>query len=197
MSDDTPIAILGFAGSARSDSFNKKLLRVALRGAESDGASCTLLDLRDYPLPLYDGDLEAQEGLPDNAGQLRKIFSAHDGFLVSAPEYNGSITPLLKNTIDWISRSEKARPDLSPYAGKTAAIMAASPGPLGGLRSLRIVRELFNNLGVNVLANQITLRAAHEQFADSGELLQESQHVKVTALGQELAETTRSLRNRK
>lgn len=196
MSESKPIEILGFAGSARRESFNKLLLRAALRGAVSAGASCTFLDLRDYPLPVYDADLEAKEGLPAQAVELRRIFSASDGFLVSAPEYNGSISALLKNTIDWISRSESAQPDLSPYSGKTAAIMAASPGPLGGLRGLRIVRELFNNLGITVLPTQITLRAAHEEFSDSGELLRESQQARVAALGRELAEVTRSLRVR-
>lgn len=188
------VKILGFAGSARLDSFNKKLVQIALRGAESSGASCTFLDLREYPLPIYDGDVEASGGLPENAVRLREIFGSHEGLLISTPEYNGSIAPLLKNTLDWVSRSPNAQPDLSPYRGKVAVIMAASPGPLGGLRGLGVVRTLLNNLGVTVLPTQITLRGAHEQFSSSGDLVQEDQRARVAGLGAELAETVVKLK---
>jgi chromate reductase len=188
------VKILGLAGSARTGSFNKKLVQVALQGAESSGASCTYLDLREYPLPIYDGDTEASGGLPENAVRLREIFTSHEGLIISAPEYNGSIAPLLKNTLDWISRSPQAQPDLSPYRHKVAAIMAASPGPLGGLRGLGVVRSLLNNLGITVLSTQVTLRGAHEQFSSSGDLLQEDKRAGVADLGAELAETTLKLK---
>lgn len=195
MSDERSVRIVGFAGSAREDSFNKRLLRAGLRECEAAGASCTFVDLRDHPLPLYDGDLERADGLPESASKLRRILSDHDGFLVATPEYNGSITPLLKNTLDWISRSEKAHPDLSPYQGKYAMLFAASPGPLGGLRGLRVVRELFNNLGVTVLANQLNLRGAHEHFSEVGELETESQRDRVELLTREFVETLRALKS--
>jgi chromate reductase len=187
MGDDPSIKILGFAGSARKGSFNKMLVRAALAGSEAVGAETTFVDLRDYPMPLYDGDHEAAEGLPNNAKRLQEIFREHDGFLLATPEYNGCISPLLKNTIDWMTRSPEAHPDLSAFQGKYAALLAASPGPLGGMRSIGVVRELLNNLGVTVLANPITLRAAHEQFSQTGELVDDSYKKRVPRLGENLA----------
>jgi NAD(P)H-dependent FMN reductase len=187
------IRILGLAGSARTDSFNKRLVRVALEGASMTGCEITFVDLRDHPLPVYDGDLEAEGGLPDAAGDLRRIFAEHQGLLISAPEYNGSITPLLKNTLDWISRSPERRPDLSPYHGKVAALMAASPGPLGGLRGLNVVRALLTNLGVTTLSPQITVRGAHEQFDDAGNLVDPALRDRVLSFGRDLAHATRRL----
>ncbi len=96
--------VLAFAGSARVDSYNSKLVKVAAEGVRGAGAEVTLIDLRDFPLPLFDQDLEAAGGLPDNARELKEIMLKHDGLLIAAPEYNSSITPLLKNTIDWVSR---------------------------------------------------------------------------------------------
>src|SRR5690349_24995270 len=100
--------ILAFAGATRTGSWNKKLIRVATALAREAGSEVTLVDLRDYPMPFYDGDLEAAEGLPEKARELKALMFAHDAFLLSCPEYNSSITALLKNTIDWISRP---RPD--------------------------------------------------------------------------------------
>src|SRR4029453_9904693 len=96
--------ILAFAGSARRDSFNKRLVKIAAHGAERAGAQVTLIDLKDYPLPIMDQDLEAEQGLPATAVPLKKLFLENDGLLMSCPEYNSSITPLWKNTIDWVSR---------------------------------------------------------------------------------------------
>ena len=95
----TTAKILAFAGSARKDSFNKKLVKIAAEGARAAGAEVTYLDFRDLPLPLYDEDLEAALGLPDNALKLKALMKAHQGFLIACPEYNSSITPLLKNAI--------------------------------------------------------------------------------------------------
>jgi NAD(P)H-dependent FMN reductase len=184
------VKILGWAGSARADSFNKKLVRIALRGAERAGAKITYVDLRDYPLPLYDGDSESANGLPENVEKLRALFRANDGFLLASPEYNGLLSPMLKNTLDWLSRSSEAQPDLSAFEGKISAIMAASPAPLGGLRGLRSVRELLTNLGFTVLPNQITIRSAFQAFDDAGKMLDDAQNERVEALGADLATAT-------
>lgn len=184
MGDGTP-RILAFAGSARQGSFNKQLVAEAARAVAEAGVACTLIDLRDYPLPLYDGDLEASEGQPPAAARLRELFREHQGLLVASPEYNSSISPLLKNTLDWVSRSAEARPDLSGFDGKVAALLAASPGPLGGMRGLVVLRSLLSNVGVTVLARQVTLRGAADAFAD-GRLHDERQVGQVTALAQEL-----------
>src|SRR3989338_2486857 len=105
MSSTNP-KILAFAGSTRTESFNKKLVQIAVRGAKQAGADVAYIDLRDFPLPLFDGDLEAKEGLPANAKKLKALFLDHQGLLISSPEYNSSISGVLKNTIDWVSRSE-------------------------------------------------------------------------------------------
>ena len=100
------VKILAFAGSTRTESFNKKLVKIAVEGARAAGAEVTLIDLRDFPMPLYDGDLEAASGLPENAKKVKQLMISHHGFLISAPEYNSSITAVLKNTFDWVSRPE-------------------------------------------------------------------------------------------
>lgn len=186
-------SILAFAGSARRDSFNKRLVAAAARGAEAAGAACTRIDLAEYRLPVYDADLEAEAGLPDAARRLRELFSAHQALLIAAPEYNSSITPLLKNSIDWVSRSPEARPDLSPFTGKVAVLLAASPGPLGGLRGLVVVRSLLANIGVTVLPSQMTLRKAASAFDADGELVEARHREQAEALGRTLAEWTAKL----
>jgi NAD(P)H-dependent FMN reductase len=183
-----PPRILAFAGSARQDSFNKRLVAIAGAGAEAVDVSCTLIDLRDYPLPIYDADLEAQAGLVENAATLKNLFLSHQGLLIASPEYNGSISALLKNTIDWVSRSADGGPDLLPFRGKLAAIMAASPGPLGGLRGLAVLRSLLSNIGCTVLADQITIRHAHQAFTPDGGLSDTKQQSRAEALGGQLAQ---------
>ena len=179
--------VLAISGSARNDSFNKKLLALAAAAASEAGASVTLLDLREFALPLYDGDGELANEFPANAAKLRDILVAHDGLLIACPEYNGGISPLLKNTIDWMTRAPSGKADSSLFNGKLAALCAASPGPWGGMRGLRWVRELLNNLGVTVLANQATIGTAHKAFDASGALTDARQSEAVRALGRELA----------
>jgi NAD(P)H-dependent FMN reductase len=166
--------IMAFAGSARTDSFNKRLLTIAVEGARSAGGEVTVVDLRDFPLPIYDGDCEAEHGLPDNALRLKEIMAANQGLLIAAPEYNSSITPLLKNTIDWVSRRDgQGRPGTLSVRGKVAALTAASPGGLGGLRGLTHVRTLLSNIGMFVLPDQLALQQAHKAFDDQGRLTDE------------------------
>lgn len=186
--------ILAFAGSARAGSFNRKLIRIAVGGARAAGAEVTLLELKDYPLPLYDGDLEAAEGLPPNARKLKEMFLAHEGLLIAAPEYNSSITPLLKNTIDWVSRSAPGEASLACYDGKVAALMSASPGGLGGLRGLMVVRLCLSNIKVLVLPDQVAVATAHEAFAEDGRLKDEKREAAVARLGATLAQTIAKLR---
>ncbi|MDH3591896.1 MAG: NAD(P)H-dependent oxidoreductase, partial [Planctomycetota bacterium] len=129
--------ILALSGSLRGDSFNRKLVAAAAAGARAAGAAVTEIDIREFPLPLYDGDLEARDGLPEHALRLKRLFAEHEGLLIASPEYNGSISGALKNLIDWVSRpASKGEKPLASFDGKVAAIMAASPGGLGGLRGL-------------------------------------------------------------
>jgi NAD(P)H-dependent FMN reductase len=188
------IKLLAFAGSTRTESFNKNLVKIAAEGARAAGAEVTFIDLRDFPLPLYDGDLEAQDGLPENAKKLKQLMIAHHGFLVAAPEYNSSITPVLKNTIDWASRSENdAEPPLVCFHGKTVALMSASPGGLGGLRGLVHVRSIFGNIGAHVLPGQVAIPAAYEAFDENGALKNSDKQKSVADLGRKLADFTAKL----
>jgi chromate reductase len=186
--------ILAFAGSLRADSYNKKLVRIAAAGAQEAGAEVTLLDLRELPLPIYDGDLEAAEGLPENALRLKELMKASDGFLIAAPEYNASITAALKNALDWASRPAPGEPSLAAFQGKAAALMSASPGALGGLRGLIHVRAILGTLGVLVVPNQVAVMKAHEAFTPGGHLADEQLRQSVEQLGAGLAELLRKLR---
>ncbi len=182
-----PSKILSFAGSARRDSFNKKLARIAAEGARKAGAEVTLIDLKDFPLPLFDQDLEAAEGLPPNAVKLKELFKAHRGLLIAAPEYNSSITPLLKNTLDWVSRSAPQEKSLECFAGKAAALVSASPGALGGLRGLVHLRAMLGNIQVLVIPQQMAVVKAHEAFDENGALKNADQQAAVEAVGSSLA----------
>lgn len=179
--------ILAFAGSTRSGSFNKKLVKIAADGARSAGADVTIIDLREYSLPLYDGDLEDKEGLPANARKLKDIFFAHQGLLISSPEYNSSISAVLKNAIDWISRPVPNESPLQAFDGKVAALMSASPGALGGLRGLVTLRSILGNIKVVVLPDQIAVPKAHEAFSEDGRLKDEKQLASVAQLGANVA----------
>lgn len=180
-------SILALAGSLRAGSFNKQLVRIAAAGAEAAGAAVTYLDLRELPLPLYDGDLEREEGLPENARKLKDLLIAHDGFLISAPEYNSSITAALKNAIDWASRPVDGEPPLGAFKGKVAVLMSASPGALGGLRGLVHVRAILENIGTIVLPEQVAVSKAHEAFNEDGTLRDPAQQERIRELGGSLA----------
>lgn len=186
--------ILAFAGSARRESYNRQLVRVAAEGARAAGARVTLLDLKDYPLPLFDEDLERDEGTPENATKLKQLFLEHDGLLIATPEYNSSITPLLKNTIDWVSRSAEGESPLAAYQGKVAGLMAASPGGLGGLRGLVHLRSILSNIGVIVLPDQSAIPRAFEAFDEYGQLKDENRRARVQAIGSDLSVTISKLK---
>jgi chromate reductase, NAD(P)H dehydrogenase (quinone) len=163
--------ILAFAGSTRKDSWNKKLLKQAVDVAYGAGAEVTVIDLADYPLPLYDGDIEAAGGMPENARKLQKLFAEHDGFLIASPDYNGSYSGVLKNAVDWISRKDKENdPPLEPFKGKIAAIMSASPGALGGLRGLEKLHDLLDHLQVMVLPEVVAVGSIATAFNEAGKL---------------------------
>ncbi|MFV0446043.1 MAG: NADPH-dependent FMN reductase, partial [Planctomycetaceae bacterium] len=152
--------IIAFAGSARRGSFNKQLVRVAATGARTAASEVIEIDLAEYPLPLFNEDLEAEQGPPENATRLKELFKAADGFLIACPEYNSSISPLLKNTIDWLSRKAEGEAPLAAFKGKTCALMSASPGQFGGLRGLVTVRSLLGNIGVLLLPDQVSVPKA-------------------------------------
>lgn len=179
--------ILAFAGSTRTDSFNKKLVKIAATGAMEGGADVTVIDLRDFAMPLYDGDLEQQQGLPSNAQKLKDLMLSHQGFLISAPEYNSSISAVLKNTIDWVSRPAAGEEPLACFKGKVAGIMSTSPGGLGGLRGLVHVRAILENISVLVIPDQIAVSKAHEVFNADGTLKDKKQEDQIKRIGSNVA----------
>lgn len=180
--------ILAFGGALRRDSFNQKLAARAAEGAREAGAEVTLIALRDFPMPIYDFDIQSSSGLPEEAKRLKALFREHHGLLIASPEYNSSFSGALKNAIDWISRSEsKEEPPLVAFSGKTAALCAASPGALGGLRGLVPLRMLLGNIGVTVLPDQVTVPNAGSAFAPDGRLTDEKLDARVRALGATLA----------
>lgn len=185
--------ILAFAGSSRRGSFNKKLVTVAVGYAREAGADVTHVDLRDFPMPLYDGDLEDSDGIPANAEKLYTMMKLHDGLLISSPEYNSSISGLLKNTIDWLSRPRKGDKPLEAFTGKVAGLISASPGALGGLRGLVHVRAILQNIGVIVVPKQMCVSKADDAFNQDGSLKDSATADKVRGVAIQLVETTRRL----
>lgn len=179
--------ILFLAGSVRKGSINKTLASLAANMAEDAGADVTLIDLKDYEMPLYNGDLEKEQGLPENAKKLKQIFIEHDGFFIASPEYNSSYSALLKNTIDWLSRPHKDNElPLSAYKGKVAALGATSPGALGGLRGLVALRMLLGNIGVTVIPPQIAIAAGFKAFDSEGKLVDDNQQKMLRSVVDEL-----------
>lgn len=183
-----PIRILAFSGSARRESLNKKLLGVAVEAVRAAGAEVTLIDLTDFPMPLYNGDLEDAEGMPANATKLIGLVQQHPALLIASPEYNSMITPLLKNAIDWCSRA-----DDNPFTGKVAAVVSASPGQFGGVRSMKLAQQLLLHLGCHVVPAQCFLPKAHEAFDDKGALKDVRNQKAVETLAKELVKTATKL----
>jgi len=185
------IALLAFAGSTRAGSLNKRLLNVVATAAEAEGAEVTKVDLADLPMPLYDGDLEQSSGLPENAKRLKALMVEHDAFLIASPEYNGGITATLKNAIDWASRREGDEAPAVAYRGKVAGLIAASPGRLGGARSLIALRQVLTSCGALVIPQQFTLGQAAQAFDDAGTLKDSEHEAGAAGVAQALVDTTR------
>lgn len=187
--------ILVLPGSARKDSFNRKLAAVAADCARAADAEVTLINPADYPMPIYDGDCESDQGVPEHARRLTDELVSHDALILVCPEYNSSITPLLKNIIDWTSRPQPDRPGLVGWTGKCAALLAASPGALGGLRGLVHVRAILSNIGVHVIPQQFALSRAHDAFNPDGSLKDEAQAKTVDNIAAALVRTAAALKS--
>jgi len=160
--------LLAFAGSTRSGSWNKKMIGAVAARAEALGANVTLIDLADYPIPLYDGDLETESGLPENALKLQSLMADHDGLLISTPEYNAFFPALLKNVLDWVSRPSPDQEGLASFIGKPVGLFAASPGRLGGIRALNQLRTQMSELGSVIPSVGASVAQAHDAFDENG-----------------------------
>jgi len=186
--------ILAFAGSLREHSYSKRVVKTAMKGAIDAGADVTYIDLRDYPMPIYNADDHEKEGFSENASKLQKILSEHDGLLIASPEYNGSLTGALKNAIDWTSRQSDEFKMGAVFSGKVGAIMTESPGAFGGIRCLGHMRSILSILGVNVLPSEIAVSKVHEMFDGNGEtMIDEKMKKLLEDLGASLVDTLKKL----
>ncbi|MET1413100.1 NAD(P)H-dependent oxidoreductase [Roseibium sp. HPY-6] len=163
--------IIVCSGSVRSGSHNGKLAALIAKRLSILDANVTRLSLRDYPLPVYDGDLEESDGVPENAKRLQRLFVGHDGIFLACPEYNAGITPLLKNTLDWISRVKEPG---EPFRHRVFALGAASPGGFGGMRGLIGMRTILEvGLGATVIPQMVSIPKVSSAFDDKDELAEE------------------------
>lgn len=179
--------ILVFAGSIRTGAYSGKTADVAQKELAVQGAEVTRISLADYPLPIMDQDLEKEKGVPENAYRLARLFAGHDGILIATPEYNGSMPPLLKNAIDWISRvkTDDGKP-LRPLPGKVVAICSSSDGHFAGIRSAAHLRAVLAHIQMDVIAPQCSVPNADQTFDEDGafreERLRKSMHRVCAAL---------------
>lgn len=184
--------ILAFAGSLRKHSYNKRVVKTAVEGAKNAGAEVTFIDLKDYPLPVYDADEHADKGFPENAKKLQKLLAEHDGFLIASPEYNGSVPGGLKNMIDWASRKSDEYGQIEVFKGKSAAIITASPGAFGGIRCLAHLRGVLTIMLVNVIPSEIAVTFVGKKFeGDSDEMNDEKTKEILENLGASLVDMLR------
>ena len=180
--------LLFFAGSARTGSYSKKLARLGAAIAEANGIHSTFLDLADYPMAIFNGDLEAAEGQPENAKKLKAVMEAHSGVFIASPEYNASISPLLKNAIDWVSHVREGDPPGQVFKTRVFALGSISTGGMGGLRGLVSVRQILElGLGALVLPDQFAVPRCKDAFGDDGHLNNKDQQEIFKGIIQKLA----------
>ncbi|MES2997645.1 MAG: NAD(P)H-dependent oxidoreductase [Verrucomicrobiota bacterium] len=179
--------IIAFGGSLRAGSYNQKIAAIAAEGARAAGAEVNVIALRDFPMPIYDQDIEDDDGMPEKAAEFKKLLGDADGFLIASPEYNSGYTGALKNAIDWASRATSDdEPPLSVFKGKTAAILSASPGGRGGARSLAQFRTLLENIHVTVLEDQVTVPKVNEKIDANGNFSDAGLVAEIRGLGAKL-----------
>lgn len=168
------VKILVFAGSTRSGAYSGKVADCAHKELAVQGADVTRISLVDYPLPIMNEDLEREEGVPENAVKLARLFDAHDAQMICTPEYNGGMPPLVKNTIDWVSRvSKDGGKTLKPYNGKVAGICSSSDGHFAGIRSAAQLRQVLSHIQMELISPQVSVPNADHAFDDKGDFKEE------------------------
>ncbi|GHC66985.1 NADPH-dependent FMN reductase [Limoniibacter endophyticus] len=191
------VRILVFAGSLRTGAYSGLTADAAQAALAAEGAEVTRISLADYVLPIMDQDLEAEEGLPRAAIALARQFAGHDGFLIASPEYNGSMPPLLKNAIDWVSRVEGHDPKIKPFDDKVAALCSSSPGKLGGMRGLVHLRAVLNACNVEVIARQCSISRASQAFDADGTLREEADRKAIRLVARRLVDYAAAIAGRR
>lgn len=187
--------LLAFSGSLRQHSFNQSIVTAAADGARAAGAEVTVVHLADYLAPIFNEDDEAQSGVPESAKKLKALMIEHDGFLIASPEYNSGYSSALKNAIDWASRKEDGESMLQAFKGKTAMLMAASPGGLGGIRGLVTLRMLLGNIGMHVHPAQQAIGNVSTLVDENGVVNDAASLKKLHALGKQAVDFTKSLQS--
>jgi chromate reductase, NAD(P)H dehydrogenase (quinone) len=187
--------ILVIAGSLRVGSHNGRLAALAAKELALAEADVTRISLTDYPLPLFDVEMTAEVGPPQHAVQLQRMLEAHHGVFMTSPEYSASVTPLVKNTIDWLSRARgRAEPTYAAFKNKVFAVGAASSGPGGGVRALLALRQILElGCGALVIPEQIAVPHAADAFDDMDNLKDESAAAVLKAMARRLVELARAL----
>ncbi|AZO60357.1 NAD(P)H-dependent oxidoreductase [Mesorhizobium sp. M1A.F.Ca.IN.022.07.1.1] len=186
--------ILVFAGSIRTGAFSGRTADVAQKELAMQGAEVTRISLGDYPLPIMDEDLEKDKGIPENAVKLGHQISAHDGLLIATPEYNGSIPPLLKNSIDWVSRLRRdGSRSFRPLYGKPVALCSSSEGKFAGIRCINHLRAVLVRCQMEVITPECSVSGADEAFAEDGQFRDARLHQSMERLCRTLIETSRML----
>ncbi len=188
------LKILAFAGSLRENAYSKRVVKTAMKGAIDAGADVTFVDLRDYPMPVYNQDDHDKDGFSENALKFQKLLGESDGFLICSPEYNGSLTGALKNAIDWASRQSDEYKMVEVFKGKVAAIMTESPGAFGGIRCLGHLRTVLSIMFVNVLPSEIAVAGVGKMFDDNdAEMTDEKMKKVLEDLGASLVDMLKNL----
>ncbi len=191
------LKILAFAGSLRQHSFNKRVLKIAIHGAKKAGAEVTYIDLKDFPISIYNADDQEQNGFSEHTLRLQGLLSSHDGLLIATPSYNGSLPAALKNVIDWTSRPNEQYQKEDIFPGKVAAIMSASPGSLGGVRALAHLRDVLTSVKVQVLPTEVAVPFVNDHFDGiGGEMLDDQMRKSLESLGASVVEMLGRLHGR-
>ena len=185
--------ILAFAGSTRKDSVNKRLAKVALFAAEKAGAKTTFIDLHEYNMPLYSEDLLAEHGMPEGVIAFKEMLKNHNGFLITSPEYNGSLTGTLKNAIDWATIKADGEERMACWNGKIAGLLSASPGGLGGIRGLHHLRTILAGIGTFVLPNHLAVGNSTTNLQNDEQITDEKLQQQVENLSIEMVRVIRGL----
>ncbi len=189
------IKILAFDGSGRKESINRNVLNHVITELNNDQTvEITQINLHDYDLPIYNGDLESENGLPETVMKLKELFKSHDAFLIATPEYNGSFSPLLKNALDWISRPVQGEAYLNAFSGKIAGLITAAAGKLGGMRGIYQLNTVLFGLGVTVLPNIVSVAFYNDAIDENQNLKNDADKNAVATLAKRVVAVTKAVK---
>lgn len=187
--------ILAFSGSTRRNSYNQAVVECAAQAAKDAGAEVTVINLGDYAMPIFNEDEEAEYGIPERAQAFKQLMIEHDGILIASPEYNSSYPAVLKNAIDWASRKAGDEPVLAAYKQKVVGLMAASPGALGGMRVLVVLRMLMQNLSCIVAPAQVAVGNVGDKLDESGAISDEKTKKQLANLAKQVVDLATKLKS--